>query len=105
MEIEIRLYETEDGAVPFRDWMDSIMSKPAYAVIMNRLERLETGNLGSCRSVGGGVMELKIDYGPGYRVYLGRDGMELVILLIGGDKNSQDRDIKIAKKYWGNYRA
>ena len=60
MDIEIRLYETEDGKVPFREWMDSMDSNPAYDVVMNRLARVELGNMGNLRSVGGGVLELKI---------------------------------------------
>lgn len=62
------------------------------------------GLLGDCKSVGGGVLELRIDYGPGYRVYLGRHGNELVLLLIGGDKRTQQRGIEHAQGYWQDWK-
>ena len=70
-----------------------------------RLERIKLGNLGDFRSVGEGVCELRIDYGPGYRVYFGRIGNIIVILLLGGDKSTQNRDIKKAIEYWIDYRS
>lgn len=72
---------------------------------MTRLDRVERGNFGSHHSVGDGVTELVIDFGPGYRIYFGQDGKDLVILLIGGDKSSQRTDIKTAKEYWRSYNA
>jgi len=66
--------------------------------------RLESGNTSNTKSVGGGVYELKIDYGPGYRVYFGYDGPKVVILLAGGTKKRQERDIETAKKRWNNYK-
>lgn len=73
------------------------------AFISTRLNRVIQGNFGNCRSVGGDVRELKVDYGPGYRVYFAEDGKVLVILLCGGDKRSQWKDIENAKKYWREY--
>ena len=70
---------------------------------MARLERLETGNFGDCKGVGGGVSELRIDWGPGYRVYFGRDGQTVIILLCGGDKRKQDSDIKKAVELWQEF--
>ena len=99
------MYETAGGSVPFSEWMDSIEGQKIYDIVMTRLDRVEEGNFGKHRAVGDGVVELKIDHGPGYRVYLGQDGRDLVILLIGGDKNSQQQDIKTAKKYWSDYNA
>jgi putative addiction module killer protein len=72
---------------------------------MARLERVELGNLGDHRGIGEGVFELRIDFGPGYRIYFGLDGSELVVLLIGGTKKTQQRDIDTAKHYWRNYNA
>lgn len=63
------------------------------------------GNLGDCKSVGEGVSELRVDYGPGYRVYFGQEGRTLVVLLGGGDKRTQDRDIRIAKQHWREFKA
>jgi putative addiction module killer protein len=101
---EIRIYEDEEGRAPFSEWMDR-QDAPLYGRVMARLERVELGNLGDHRGVGDGVFELKIDFGPGYRVYFGLDGSELVVLLIGGTKKTQRRDIETAKQYWRNYNA
>jgi putative addiction module killer protein len=72
---------------------------------MTRLDRVEQGNLGVHRSVSEGVSELIIDFGPGYRIYFGQDGLDLVILLIGGTKRTQAKDIETAKAYWRDYNA
>ena len=68
-----------------------------------RILRFETGNLGDHKQVGGGVWEARLAFGPGYRVYFGRSGRELVLLLLGGDKGSQGKDINRAKEYWATY--
>jgi len=73
------------------------------ALIRKRLNRVRMGNLGDCRSVGDGVKELRIAFGPGYRVYFGEDGETIVVLLCGGDKSSQEADIRRAKEYWIDY--
>ncbi|HEY2291744.1 MAG TPA: type II toxin-antitoxin system RelE/ParE family toxin [Thermoanaerobaculia bacterium] len=82
----------------FTEWLRQLRDERARARINVRLRRLSEGNAGQVRSVGGGVSELKIDYGPGYRVYFTRRGLEIVVLLCGGDKGSQSRDIEAAKK-------
>ena len=97
-------YRTDGGRVPYREWIDSLRDKLGKAYILDRIDRAEDGNLGKQRSVGGGVVEMKIDFGPGYRVYLGQDGEELIILLCGGDKSTQDKDIRLAQDYWQDYR-
>ena len=71
----------------------------------SRLARVRQGNLGDCKPVGEGVSELRVDYGPGYRVYFGQKGRTLVVLLCGGDKRSQDRDIRLAKQFWQEFKA
>lgn len=76
----------------------------ARARIRVRLDRVRLGNLGDCRPVGEGVHELRVDYGPGYRVYFGQSGGTIVVLLCGGDKRAQEQDIKQAKAYWDEYR-
>jgi putative addiction module killer protein len=102
---EIFVYETPDGKAPFSDWMDAMQGHGIYDKIMVRLDRVEQGNLGEHRGVGAGVFELVIDDGPGYRVYFGQDGKDIVILLIAGTKKTQTADIERAKSYWRNYNA
>jgi putative addiction module killer protein len=82
----------------FDEWLRNLRDRGAQVRIETRLDRLVEGNAGQTRSVGDRVSELKIDYGPGYRVYFTRVGMEIVVLLCGGDKSSQSRDIALAKR-------
>ena len=98
--IEVFRYQTEDFNEPVTDWLQSIKDKRAQAQIRIRLKRLEAGNFGDCHSVGESVQELREHHGAGYRVYFGRHGQVVVILLIGGTKKSQPADIKTAKEYW-----
>lgn len=100
---EIRNYLTADGRRPFVEWLGSLRDTQARAKIRNRLSRVESGNLGNYRSVGEGVCELKIDYGPGFRVYFGQIGSTIILLLCGGDKSTQEQDILRAKEYWRDY--
>jgi putative addiction module killer protein len=79
------------------------MDKRTVAIIQARLNRVRLGNFGDARALGGGVEELRIDYGPGYRIYFGRDGQTVVVLLCAGDKRSQRHDIETAKAYWRDY--
>jgi putative addiction module killer protein len=102
---ELRFYETEDGKVPARDWLDAREGTPEYGAVMVHLEKVMLGNFGDHRTVGEGVSELRIDFGPGYRVYYGLVGKELVILLVVGAKATQDQDIKTAKQYWEKFGA
>jgi putative addiction module killer protein len=101
---EIRRYETPLGHIPFDEWMDSIDGQEIYEIVMLRLDKVERGSLGETKSVGDGVSEMIINYGPGYRIYyglLGKQG-EIVVLLLGGEKKTQKADIKLAKKYWND---
>lgn len=82
----------------------SLRDNRARAKIRVRLDRVSLGNVGDCHSVGEGVQELRVDYGPGYRVYFGQEGTTIVILLCGGDKSTQTRDIETAQVYWREYR-
>jgi putative addiction module killer protein len=89
--------------VPYREWFDSFKDKTTKARIRIRIDRVQGGNFGKHRVLGGGFIELKEDFGPGYRIYLGQDSEELIILLCGGDKSSQKKDIQLAQDYWQDY--
>jgi putative addiction module killer protein len=97
-------YETADGRTPFLEWYDSLREKKTKQRIDARLTYVESGNLGVHRTVGEGVTELILDFGPGYRIYFGQKGNELILLLCGGDKSTQQKDIITAYKYWADYR-
>jgi len=101
---DIKLFVTKNGKRPFLDWLKDLKDQRAKQKIQIRIDRLSLGNPGHTNSVGEGVQELKIDYGPGFRVYFGWEGNEIVILLLGGDKSTQDDDIKKAKGYWKEYK-
>jgi len=100
---EIRLYRTSGGTVPFSEWFDCLGDIRAQQRIDARLARIRVGNFGDAKAVGDGVLELRLDFGPGYRIYFGQEGRTIVVLLCGGDKSSQKRDIKKAKQFWLNY--
>ncbi len=102
---DIQLYITAEGKIPFSRWFDSLRDEKAKTTINKRLNRVRLGNLGDYRSVGEGVCELKIDYGPGYRIYFGQVGTTIILLLCGGDKSSQEQDISLAIEYWNEYRS
>jgi len=102
---EVVAFRASNGRVPFEDWLDDLRDKRAIARVLARLARVRQGNLGDCKPVGDGVSELRIDYGPGYRVYFGQKGNTLVVLLCGGDKRSQERDIRLAKQFWQEYKS
>ncbi|HEY6874389.1 MAG TPA: type II toxin-antitoxin system RelE/ParE family toxin [Geobacteraceae bacterium] len=102
-EYRIEYYQDAGGGVPFRDWLDGLRDVAAVARIRIRLNRVRLGNFGVIRALGDGVSELKIDHGPGYRVYYAMCGKTVVLLLVGGDKSSQRRDIAAAKRYWREY--
>ncbi len=103
-EKQVENYVRPDGSCPFDDWMGSLRDRRARAIIRARIARVRLGNLGDCKTVGAGVLELIVDYGPGYRVYLGQVCTKLVILLCGGDKSSQTEDIRKAIEYWADYK-
>lgn len=100
---EIIYYKTGRGREPFKIWLKSIKDKVMRARIVKRLERVSLGNYGDVKAIGAGVSELRLHFGPGYRVYLAEDGDRIVVLLTGGDKGSQSRDIEIAQEYWKDY--
>ena len=101
---EVRIFETADGKQPFEIWLERISDLKTRARIDARLARVRTGNFGDCRPVGEGVLELRLDFGPGYRIYVGLKGETQVIVLCGGDKSTQHADIEKAQKFWREYK-
>ena len=101
--IEVREYVDTEGRSPFARWFDGLNARAA-AKVATALVRIEQGNLSNSRSVGAGVSECRIDFGPGYRVYFGKDGDTLIILLGGGTKKRQQRDIETARALWQEFK-
>jgi putative addiction module killer protein len=101
--IEVRRYIDPNGRSPFADWLDGL-DDVASARIITALYRLEQGNFSNVKGVGAGVFEYRCDFGPGYRLYFGKDGETIVILLGGGTKKQQTRDISHAIDRWAEYR-
>lgn len=100
----LKIYQDSSGREPFAEWLDSLKDRKTRSRIITRLDRLEVGNPGDNRHLEEGVYELRLHFGPGYRVYYGEDGPIIIILLIGGDKSTQSNDIKKAKALWKNYK-
>lgn len=94
---------TEDGQVPYEEWLDRLGGGKVRDRVDVRIARVRLGNLGECKPVGGGVTELILPFGPGYRIYIGQEGSSIVILLCGGDKSTQRGDIERAKLFWADY--
>ena len=103
--MELRYYITEDGRKPVTEWRNSLKDRGAQVKIDARIARLRLGNLSGSKTVGDGVHELVLDFGPGYRIYFAPHGKEIVVLLCGGTKKRQQRDIDLAKEYWANYKG
>ncbi len=101
--LEIRYYVAADGRQPFAEWFADL-DPVARAKVARGIARMEQGNLSNVKSVGAGVLEYKINFGTGYRVYFGRDRETLVVLLTAGTKQRQQRDIEAAIAYWQDYK-
>jgi putative addiction module killer protein len=102
MTFKVREYLTVDGVSPFRTWLDQL-DLSVKARIQARVLRFEAGNLGDCKALGGGVWEARLSFGPGHRIYFGRAGTTIILLLLGGDKGTQARDIQLARRHWNEY--
>ena len=102
--IELVRYRQEDGREPYTEWFRSLRDGMAKARIEARLRQVQSGNLGDSKPVGEGVIELRVHVGAGYRVYCGQHGPDWVILLCGGDKDSQSTDIARAKALWADWK-
>ncbi len=103
--IELRHYRTGKGRDPFGEWLSGLRDINARARIEVRLTRLERGLFGDCEPIGDGLSELRVDWGPGYRIYFRREGRTLILLLCGGDKRTQSKDIRDAKRFWKDHQA
>ena len=99
---EVIAYHTREGKEPFTDWLNELEDKTFKYRVLARTHRIEHGNYGDHKRFNG-IIELRLHFGKGYRVYCGEDGMKVVILLVGGDKSSQGKDIKQALEYWRDY--
>lgn len=103
MKLSVLHYRTAAGKIPYQEWLAKLKDKTAKAAVVRRSIRIELGDLGDHKRLGDGVSELRVDVGPGYRVYFGTVGKMVVLLLTGGDKGSQERDIARAKAYWKDH--
>src|SRR5271156_883267 len=103
VEKEIKKLALQNGLVPFDEWFDSLRDMWMQAAVDARLTRVCAGNFGDCKSAGGGVFELRISFGPGLRVYYGLHGQKIVVLVGGGGKRSQPRDIRRAQQLWEQF--
>ena len=101
--IEVREYLDAEGKSPYAKWFDRL-NVAAAVKVATAVHRMEQGNFSNMKGVGAGVYEYRIDFGPGYRIYFGKDGDRLVILLAGGTKKRQDADIAAAKVNWRDYK-
>ena len=102
MALTVREYQTADGTSPYRQWLDSL-TKAVRARTQARVLRFELGNLGDHKHVDEGVWEARVMFGPGYRIYFGKDGASIIVLLAGGGKGSQAKDIARAQGFWRDY--
>lgn len=100
---KLKIYDTAEGKRPYSEWLQKLRDVTTVARIRARIDRIEEGNLGQYKALGTGLFELKFDFGPGYRVYFAIDGDEIILLLSGGDKGSQRKDIEKAREYWTDY--
>ncbi len=101
---KLQIYQHSNGREPFTEWWKSIRDRNTRNSIQARLDRFERGYFIDCKSVGDGIFETRFHFGAGYRIYFGEVDNTIVLLLCGGDKSSQARDIERAKTYWQNYK-
>ena len=104
IEKEVQAYTTSNGKVPFHNWLNGLKDETTRARINRRLDRLALGNYGDFKPVGEGVYEMRLQFGAGYRVYFGEINNHIVLLLSGGDKSTQAKDIKLAQQYWHEFK-
>ena len=103
--ISLVFYQILDGKIPFNEWFNSLKSEESKQIVDARMTRLQDGNLGDHKSLRGGIYELRIHFSQGFRIYFGKRGEQLVVLLVGGEKKTQEKDILRAEKYWQDFKA
>jgi len=103
MQVRVVQYVRNNGRVPVQDWLNQIKDKRIYARILERVRRISKGQLGDVKFCGDEIFEARLHFGPGYRIYFARDRAKIILLLCGGDKGTQKRDIRLAKEYWQEY--
>lgn len=101
---ELLTYKDEEGRRPYAEWLAELKDKHAKTRVLVRVSRMAAGNFGDCKPVADGVWELRIDWGPGYRVYYAQAGKKLILLLTGGDKRKQQQDIEAAVDCWNDWK-
>ena len=104
MSYRINEYTNERGSSPYAEWLESVRDKRARAKVIMQVDRMESGLFGDSQSIGDGLSELRIHYGPGYRVYYCRENQDTFLVLCGGNKSTQSSDIKRAKAYWQEHK-
>ena len=102
--VHIYLYQSNTGEIPYQSWFFQLKDTKTKAIVAKRLERIANGNFGDCKHIDDNLFEIRIDYGPGYRVYFAKIENTVVLLLVGGDKSSQNNDIKKAKAYYQDHK-
>ena len=104
-EYTVQIYATASGKEPFNEWLKSLRNLDAQSLIFQRLQRIKLGHFGDCKSIQEGIWEFRIHSGAGYRIYYSRIGKRIILLLCAGDKGSQSKDIKLARRYLEDYRG
>jgi putative addiction module killer protein len=102
--MKVKIYQNKRGQKPYSNWLKKLKDKKAQQKIDVRIAQLRLGHLGDFKSLGSGLLELRIHFGPGYRIYCGKEGQEIIILLSAGDKSTQQKDINKAHIYWEDYK-
>lgn len=101
---KVQFYKTFDDKIPAQSWLDSLRDIVALSKILTRLKRLQLGNYGDYKYLRDGIYELRIKHGPGYRVYYANDGIDIIVLLLVGDKSTQKKDIMTSIRYWNDHK-
>ncbi len=100
IEREVKVLTLDNGKCPFEEWFSSLKELSTRLRISARVARVQNGNLGDVRGVGAGIHEIRLDFGPGYRLYFALAGQVIIVLLAGGDKSTQSKDIQTAQRLW-----